>query len=300
MNQESASEARYLQFFIRCYKEGIEHKTGFRPESSLLEHLLNDGNFYQGRIYAYSNSLGGFKHKIGAMLWEAMWINPKDYIVLCNIIETSNYPLEKSCTALDELSSDSSLKENWSHIEWANPEGFVLDNIHHYLSEYHKYLEKNKEDDFWSIKPSKLDGIYPIEYGLMIYMTDQCAKIAWGHPNQTTNLPFTYTQASGQQSDRISLQRETSREEVRSMNGTDKAQDMYQNLSEIWRIEFPSDFDVTDENKQQILGCKGSGISIDWAKIFDDYPPQSEIWTGKEVNLWWQIIVVRVIFVLYG
>ncbi|KAG7403713.1 hypothetical protein Forpe1208_v016279 [Fusarium oxysporum f. sp. rapae] len=304
MDQELTSETRLRQFFIRRYQERIERKLDTWPGlSNPLEYLLNDREFYQGRVYAYSNSLGNWKLTIGLILWEVMGMDTNDYMVLCDMIANPKDPLEEYSTAL-ALSSDLSLEDNWFRIGMY-PSKIAFQNISRYLNEYHTYLEENNEDDFWSMKPSKLNGFYPLEYGLMIYVKEEWAKITWPHPNQalTAKLPFTYTQASDHQSDHIPLQKQAGRKEMRvlfSAVGTDKAQDMYECLPETWKIVFPSDFALTDENKGKILNSEGGKISLDWTKIFEDHPPKSEAWTGNEVNFWWHIIVARVVFAFSG
>ncbi|KAJ0138148.1 Uncharacterized protein HZ326_18896 [Fusarium oxysporum f. sp. albedinis] len=302
MDQELASEARYRRSFIRRYQERVERKMDTWPElSNPLEYLLNDREFYQGRVYAYSNSLGNWKLTIGVILWEAMGMDTNDYMVLCDMIANPKDPLEEYSTAL-ALSSDLSLEENWFRIGMY-PSKIAFQNISWYLNEYHTYLEENNEDDFWSMKPSKLNGVYPLEYGLMIYMKEEWAKITWAHPNQAliAELPSTYYQASGHESNHIPLQKQAGKEEIRvlfSADGTDKAQDIYETLPETWKIVFPSDFAITDENRRKILDSEGSKISFDWAKVFEDHPPESETWTGNEVNFWRHIIVARVVFAI--
>lgn len=54
------------------------------PLHHFLPYLLNDKEFYQGRLYACSAPSSRWDFNIGAVLWEALGTEPDDFMVLCD------------------------------------------------------------------------------------------------------------------------------------------------------------------------------------------------------------------------
>jgi hypothetical protein len=73
-----------LRIDLRCLKPYPVPQNASHPLDHLLPYLLNDKEFYQGRLYACNTPSNAWDFKIGAMLWEALGTEPDDFMVLCD------------------------------------------------------------------------------------------------------------------------------------------------------------------------------------------------------------------------
>jgi hypothetical protein len=87
---EQAYRAKCRDFFLQRYKARVAltqlgaHPVPNSSVDNVLPFLLNDKQFYQGRIYASSNALSKRGFNIGVLLWEALGMMPNNFMVVCD------------------------------------------------------------------------------------------------------------------------------------------------------------------------------------------------------------------------
>jgi hypothetical protein len=83
-------------FFLQRYKVRVAstqlraHPIPDNAVDDVLPFLLNDKQFYQGRVYASSTALNKGSFSIGVLLWEALGMVPNDFMVACDTISNAH------------------------------------------------------------------------------------------------------------------------------------------------------------------------------------------------------------------
>ncbi|RKK23745.1 hypothetical protein BFJ67_g16997 [Fusarium oxysporum f. sp. cepae] len=267
---------------------------------SNFQQFLDDKEFYEARRHVWSNSPDTWRFRAGVIFWEVLGTKPGDYMVFCDMLTNPKGDYEKSLRHL-KLTPHLSLEENRNEIQMCGISNLATSTMSRELKLYHEDLKNYKEVDFWSLNPSKSNGVYALEYGLMSYVQNEWAKVKWAYPNEVLTRKFqqhdlTQAQSTGDDSNSNAQYEQPDGKIIDiliSSPDTDEAPNTYEQLQDVWKIDFPHDFALTDDNKRIIQKSEGSKISCDWEKIFEDEPQECQNWISGEMTCWQHIIVSR-------
>lgn len=139
-----------LRMDLRCLKPYPVPQNASHPLDHLLPYLLNDKEFYQGRLYACSTPSSAWNFKIGAVLWEALGTEPDDFMVLCDSLINpkgrfwSTYTSRAPTTGRNLPNMRISLNDFMAEmIEWPPKDhSLVFSNILSSLTRYRVLLQR--------------------------------------------------------------------------------------------------------------------------------------------------------------
>ncbi|KAF5716284.1 hypothetical protein FMUND_6433 [Fusarium mundagurra] len=285
----------------------------------LLPYLLNDKSFYQGRLYVSHTAF-----EMAKALWEAMGMNPGDYTSLLDMVSNPRssfwaiYHDEAfSNTTHPRYHREMTLGEMLvSLIKWPKrDQGLAHRSIVNEMVTYSHYLLGHRYviGEFWNFKPVRENNhMYPLEFGLMVYMEEQWKKIAWVFldcaVSAIPNLDI-LGDVESPLMDRIandkvfgeSEKRETPRSVhvLFSSAGTGKTRQIFELLQKQWGFYLlaPNLAPTAEQSKHEgmdIIDTKRYSASRDTYTMFADHPEMIPEWISKETNVFRPLIVARV------
>ncbi|KAF4465101.1 hypothetical protein FALBO_8058 [Fusarium albosuccineum] len=300
----STSDEELETFFKKRYGEPRGLHIQSKPRV-FLERLLDDKDFYQGRLYAYSGS-PSWRFKIGVVLWEALGTSEKvnEYMLICDALMKHATALEKCYNSYFLPEANLTLDEFTSKMrEMDKKEAIIRDglysrNIIDTLDDYKQSSYANDWVDFWNSRPSETNGSYPLEKGLYIYLANAWSPLPWvfadTHISANHCPNFTIKAALAHYSTDCPLyiqqQKDCEQEGklygcvVFSYTAGDNTDDLV-----------PSHYlDPTRENESKIR--HSDYMDEDVAAMFQDRPPESDLWLGDQHVLWRTVMVARAVF----
>ncbi|KAF4963152.1 hypothetical protein FSARC_8805 [Fusarium sarcochroum] len=327
---EPSYKDKCRNFFVERYEPRIKRLTPYpiplnatRSVHYLLPYLLSDKEFYQARIYASSTPGSTLGFDIGALLWEALGMIPADFMVLCDALVNPKGSFWRTYSHHTIDMKDSyppypSLRDLASSLTtWpVEDRDICFHNIWLTLHNYHTMLHRGGFGKFWSLRPPRCNGLYPLEYGLMIYMEDQWNDLAWVYldnalsampdlpESKRTNSAFIHSL----QNDKIydsDEEQETARalHVLFSAAGTGKTRQIFELLQKHWGFYMlapnlkPMQAPPADQHDQEsidIIDPQRYSVSRDTYTMFEDYPQIDPGWVSDKTKAFRAIIVARV------
>ncbi|CVK96763.1 uncharacterized protein FMAN_11092 [Fusarium mangiferae] len=325
--------AKCLEFFKDRYEQRI-HYYGLIPYEMptksthnidpLLPFLLNDKSFYQARLYASDTSQ---TFEMAKALWESLGMSPGDYTGLLEFVSNPR-------SAFWARYHDKALS-NTTHIRYHKEMSLVellvalsgwpkrdQDLAHRTIvttmETYMHYLLGHHYGAFWTLKPMKQNNhMYPLEFGLMVYIEEQWKNIAWVYldcavpaiPNLDMLGDVESSLMDRIEKDKVFGENEK-RETPRSVHvlfssaGTGKTRQIFELLQKQWgfyllapnlapKAEL-SRTDGKDHEGMDIIDTKRYSASRDTYTMFEDHPQMIPEWISKEINVFRPLIVARV------
>ncbi|KAF5010811.1 hypothetical protein FDECE_3054 [Fusarium decemcellulare] len=331
---EAAYKQKCRHFFALRYKARIDlhcptpypiPASASRPLDHLLPYLLNDKEFYQARVYASSTPTSKWDFELGTLLWEALGTAPNDFMGLCDLLVNpkclfwrtyrnrapDKYSSRESCPSLHDLMVELS---KWGPAD--RDIGFR--NVLLTLQSYSTALHNQNSCDFWHVRPSRNHELYPLHYGLMVYVEEQWNNLAWVYLDaalsKVPDIAHPEADASSSafirriQNDKI-YDYDDKKESARAVHvlfsaaGTGKTRQIFELLQHHWGFYMlPPNLEPTqvppsgwhEKENIDILGPQRYAASRDTYTMFDDHPQMGPNWGSDSVNVFQAIIVSRV------
>ncbi|RBR14202.1 hypothetical protein FVER53590_07707 [Fusarium verticillioides] len=285
----------------------------------LLPYLLNDKSFYQARLYVSETAVN---FEITKALWEAMGMSPDDYTLLLDMMSSPRSRFWTICheedfsnTTHPRYHKEMSLGELVvALIRWPKrDQDLAHRNIVAALQTYHHYLLGHHYGEFWPFKPVRQNHhMYPLEFGLMVYMEEQWKNIAWVFLDcAVPEIPNLDTLGDVESSlmDRIAKDKvfgeSEKRETLRSVHvlfssaGTGKTRQIFELLQKQWGFYLlaPNLAPIAEQSKHEgidMIDTKRYSASRDTYTMFADHPQMIPELISEEVNVFRPLIVARV------
>ncbi|PNP81491.1 hypothetical protein FNYG_05166 [Fusarium nygamai] len=325
--------SKCLEFFKDRYGQRVQYYglTAYdMPTGSscsvdpLLPYLLNDKSFYQGRLYVCDTAR---ENAIANALWEAMGMSPDDYTLLVDMLSSPRSTFWAIChdeafsnTTHPRYHKEMSLGELVvALISWPKrDQDLAHRNIVVALQTYHHYLLGHHYGEFWPLKPVRQNNhMYPLEFGLMVYMEEQWKNIAWVFLDcAVSTIPNLDMLEDVESSllDRIAKDKvfgeSEKRETPRSVHvlfssaGTGKTRQIFELLQKQWgfyllapNLAPTADLSKTDGKDHEgmdIIDTKRYSASRDTYTMFADHPQMIPEWISENTNVFRPLIVARV------
>ncbi|QGI98587.1 hypothetical protein CEK26_011656 [Fusarium fujikuroi] len=324
--------AKCLEFFKARYKQRIHYYDLIPYEmptkrahniDPLLPYLLNDKSFYQARLYASDTSQ---VFEIARALWEAEGMNPGDYTGLLEFVSNPRsafwaiYHDEAFNTTHIRYHKEMSLVELLVALSgWPKrDQDLAHRTIATTMETYMHYLLGHHYGAFWTLKPMKQNNhMYPLEFGLMVYIEEQWKNIAWVYldcavpaiPNLDILGDVESSLLDRIEKDQV-FGRSESRETPRSVHvlfssaGTGKTRQIFELLQKQWgfyllapNLAPKAELSRTDgkcHEGMDIIDTKRYSASRDTYTMFEDHPEMIPEWISKNINVFRPLIVARV------
>ncbi|KAI8717224.1 hypothetical protein NCS52_00797600 [Fusarium sp. LHS14.1] len=315
-----------LRIDLSCLKPYPVPQNASHPLDHLLPYLLNDKEFYQGRLYAYNTPSSAWNFKIGAVLWEALGTEPNEFMVLCDFLTNPKGQFWKTYTSRAPPRDGSlpnirmSLNDFMAEMnKWPPTDhSLVFSTILSSLTHYRVLLQRLNLEDLWFIGFAKDRSAYPLELGLMVYMEEQWAKLAWVYLDAAISDmpeladpkedPSTTSFIKKLRDDKVP-DRDHGEEMTRAVHvlfaaaGTGKTRQIFGLLQQHWGFYImspnlePTDASSTEQEGREgsdILGAQRYAASRDTYTMFEDHPQIDPNWYPEDVDLFRPIIVARV------
>lgn len=169
---EQAYKATCRDFFLERYRVRVTftqlraHPIPNNSVDNLLPFLLDDKQFYQGRIYASSSALSKGSFSIGVLLWEALGMVPNNFMVACDTMTNAHSSFS---TTYQRRKFPTHLTTNLAS------QGISFRDLTSYLDTWH---------------PMERDIAYTMVYGVLhtYRHTLQRANLGWLFPSFITTL----------------------------------------------------------------------------------------------------------------
>ncbi|KAJ4022731.1 hypothetical protein NW752_000060 [Fusarium irregulare] len=313
------------QLFITRYQQRLQRYTpppyGVPSNSkdrldTILPHLLNDKEFYHGRLYASNARLS-----LGPILWEAIGTIPDEYKVLCDMLVNPSGEfsriyvehLDKSGSAMYSRDRVQLMSPNdfFKTLETWDPRhrGLAFHSLANCLLSYRRWLCHHKLAELWALRPCHLNMILPLEYGLMVYIDDEWRRLAWVYLDSTlaaTPSPINTRHMDSEVLQRLQEHKVSDDEEgednphavqvLFSAAGTGKTRHIFQLLQSRWGFYMVApNLQPGDESVSaiDIVEPQRYGVSRDTLTVFEDHPQMDRQWLSGKVDLSFSIIGAR-------
>ncbi|KAF5553503.1 hypothetical protein FNAPI_6735 [Fusarium napiforme] len=321
--------SKCLEFFKDRYGQRVQYygltAYGMPTKSScsvdpLLPYLLNDKSFYQGRLYICHTAR---ENPIANALWEAMGMSPDDYTLLVDMMSsprcrfwtiiheeafsnTTHPRYHKEMTLGELLHCKPTIITFWDTIMAS----YALSSNTALIG---RDTNRRAVGEFWPLKPVRQNNhMYPLEFGLMVYMEEQWKNVAWVFLDcAVPEIPNLDTLGDVESSlmDRIandkvfgeSEKRETPRSVhvLFSSAGTGKTRQIFELLQKQWGFYLlaPNLAPTTEQSKNEgmdMIDTKRYSASRDTYSMFADHPQMIPKWISNETNVFRPLIVARV------
>ncbi|KAF5679155.1 hypothetical protein FHETE_896 [Fusarium heterosporum] len=312
-------------FFLTRYRSRVATvalKTHPIPDNSLhdlLAYLLADKEFYQARIYISGTKLTDDRFDIMPLLWESLGTVPHDFMVLCDTMVNQHSPFSKNYTGrpvpahfyLDRPFPSPSVEDlalyftTWDLTERDLAYGMVQ----HSLWAYRRALYMANLGEFWGFRPQDDNRIYPLEFGLMVFIEEQWRELAWVYlDNALSTVPDFPLPEHAKSSfiddrkndaaDYIDEGKKTARavHVLFSAAGTGKTQQIFRLLQEHWGFYMlapnlePTPASPADT---EIIEPRRYSASRDTYTVYEDHPLTNPKWDSDSVNVFRPIVVAR-------
>ncbi|KAI8670026.1 hypothetical protein NCS56_00806500 [Fusarium sp. Ph1] len=317
-----------LRIDLRCLKPYPVPQNASHPLDHLLPYLLNDKEFYQGRLYACNTPSSAWDFNIGEVLWEALGTEPDDFMVLCDSLINPKGRFWNTYTSrapprdrnLPNINIRISLNDFMAEMNKWPPKdhNLVHSNILSSLKRYRILLQRLNLEDLWFISLPKAQSAYPLELGLMVYMEEQWEKLAWVYLDAAISDmpemadpkedPSSSDFIERLQNDKVD-DRDHKKEMTRAVHvlfaaaGTGKTRQIFGLLQQHWgfymlspNIEPARATSHEQEGREgsDILGAQRYTASRDTYTMFEHHPQIDPNWNPQDVNVFRPIIVARI------
>ncbi|KAF4967343.1 hypothetical protein FSARC_5066 [Fusarium sarcochroum] len=264
----------------------------------LLPYLLNDLAFFQARIHAEESpesdleSILGFE--FGALLWELAGTDPEHFMQLID-----DFTTEENCfwEAWEDFTPMPGNRNPFQSNSKPSIQDFsnALNNLFlskldrnpkaslsTHFQKYQDTLLRLQLVEFWNFHPSGVNDVYPLHFGLMVYMEREWAKLAWVYLDAALSmmpdLSYAQTEAKSGFENRLwsnlkSKKKSKAVHILYSAAGTGKSHQMFQLLQRSWGFYF------LPPRAQRPF------ISRDTATHYEDCPEMETSWCGGDNNL---------------
>jgi hypothetical protein len=172
--------------------------------------------------------------------------------------------------------------------------------------------------EFWPLRPVQQNNyMYPLEFGLMVYMEEQWKNIAWIFLDCALPAIPNFNTSRGTKSplmDRIMKDKvfdpDEKRETARSVHvlfssaGTGKTRQIFELLQKHWGfyllapnldpVPESSESDADNYGSIDIIDTKRYSASRETYTMFEDHPQMIPEWVSKDANVFQPLIVARV------
>ncbi|KAF5000254.1 hypothetical protein FGRMN_1886 [Fusarium graminum] len=316
---DRAHREKCRDFFLSRYRSRVATvtlKTHPIPENSLhdlLPYLLDDKDFYQARVYVSGTQLNNGHFDIMPLLWEALGTMPHDFMVLCDTLVNQHSPFSKNYRnrpvplhfqypSLEDLAL--------YFTTWDLPgRDIVYSMVQHSLWTYHRALHMASLGEFWGFRPQDDNRIYPLEFGLMVFIEEQWREMAWVYLDnalsEVPDLRLPEHQNSSFIDDRktdavdfLDEEKKTARavHVLFSAAGTGKTQQIFRLLQQHWGFYMlapnlePTPASPVDTD---IIEPRRYSASRDTYTLYEDHPLTNPKWKSGSVHVFRPIVVAR-------